>query len=96
MAERSGRRKLDSFGRPLPSLVEVRQDYLGNHSPNQVQRERLAALIDEQWQLLLRRGFFGELAIVVTIVDGVLQDQTHVSVTRQLRSRKEGPDEHRA
>lgn len=89
MAE-SRRARLDAYGRPYPNLVEVRQDYYGDKVANKAQRERLYALLEEQWQVLLRQGMYGELVIHAVVSDGILQDQTAVSVTRQIRLKKEG------
>lgn len=88
MAEQR-RPRMDGYGRPLPMLVEVRQDYYGDKVANKAQRERLYALLEEQWQVLLRQGMYGELVIHAHIMDGILQDQTAVSVTRQIRLRKD-------
>jgi hypothetical protein len=88
MAEKS-RSRLDAYGRPLAKLVEVRQDYYGHRLTNQAQRQQLLALLEEQWQVLLRKGIYGELSITVRIVDGIIQDQSGVSVTRHIRVPKE-------
>jgi hypothetical protein len=88
MAEKS-RSKLDAYGRPLPHLVEVRQDYYGDRLTNQAQRQQLLALLEEQWQVLLRQGIYGELTVTIRIVDGIIQDQSGVSVTRHIRLPKE-------
>jgi hypothetical protein len=84
------RRSRDAYGKPLPSLVEVTQQYFGDHLTNRSQRERLYALLEEQWQVLLRRGIHGQLTITVTIHDGMIQDQSSVTLTRQIRAPKEG------
>lgn len=88
MAEQR-RSRLDAYGRPYPQLVEVRQDYIGDQVVNTAQRERLYALLEEQWQVLLRRGIYGELVVRCVIIDGMMQDQTSVSVTRQIRPQRE-------
>jgi hypothetical protein len=46
-------------------------------------------MLEAQWQMLLWQGIFGELTMRCVIVDGALQGQSSVSITRQIRTPKE-------
>lgn len=83
------RPRLDSYGKPLPELADVREQVLYDHATNETQRRLLLALIEDSCRLVLRRGWFGEVRIGVSVVDGVLQPDMRVGLDRIWRAPKE-------
>jgi hypothetical protein len=84
----------DSYGRPLPSLAEAaRQADTSERVSNVEQRERLLELLrttmDEHYPYLLRRNVTAEVTIRFKVVQGVIQDDLYLSITRKYR---EGED----
>jgi hypothetical protein len=75
----------DSWGKPLPDLVDARREGLFDRPHNQDQRRFLFALMEDHLRLLLRRGEHGSVTITVQILDGMLHEDIEVQTTRRWR-----------
>lgn len=75
----------DSWGKPLPELVDARREGRFDHDVNQAHRRFLFALMEDHLRLLLRRGEHASLSITVQILDGMLQEDVQVLAARRWR-----------
>ena len=81
--------RYDSYATPLAPLVDARTELLYERAFNQVQRHRIAQVLDEKYHALLRRGTFAEVVIRLTIKDGVLAQDIHAIVDERVRTEAE-------
>ena len=72
----------DAYGRPLPELVDARQELLRDHPQNRARERFLRECLDEWLGHLLRRDVWGDVAVRFRLEDGVLQREMTISVTR--------------
>lgn len=86
--DRAGTR-LDSYGKPLPELAEAHMQVLFDHVTNQAQRHFLHALVEETCRAVLRRGWYGEVQIGFSVVDGILQPDIRAGLQRTWRAPRE-------
>lgn len=81
----SARQRLDGYGKPLPTLADVRQQSLRQSPTNQRQQGWLWALLEEQYDALLCRGSFAEVTLTFRVEDGTLSGEVDVRITRHHR-----------
>lgn len=79
----------DSYGAPVPALSEARREVLYQKAFNALQRRRVLALLEEQYQALLRRDVDADVSVSFRVRQGMLEADVRVSVVRQYRFNKE-------
>lgn len=89
MAQPERRPRLDAYAKPLPELAEAHEQVLFEHATNQRQRRFLHALVEDTCRAVLRRGWYGEVQIGFSVVDGVLQPDMRSGLDRTWRARQE-------
>lgn len=82
-------RRVDAYGRPVQQVVEVHREVLLEREHNQVMRRLLRRLLDEQAELLLRRGTHAVVTLRFTVKDGMIAGEL-VTVTVENQHRQEG------
>ena len=78
--------RFDSYANPVQPIVDARTELLYERAFNQLQRHRVAQVLDEKYRTLLRRGTFAEVVIRLTIKDGVLAQDIHAIVDERVRT----------
>ena len=81
--------RFDSYGTPLQPMVDARTEILYERAFNQLQRHRVAQILEEKLRTLLRRGTFADVAIRLTIRDGILAQDIHAMVDERVRTEAE-------
>jgi hypothetical protein len=79
----------DSYGAPLPALSDARREVLYQKAFNALQRRRVLALLEEQYQALLRRDVDADVSVSFHVREGMLQAEVRVQVVRQYRFTKD-------
>lgn len=88
MASRAPRH--DRYGRPLPSLAPAGTEAMGERPANVTQRRRLATILTEVCEGILRRDMTAEVTLRFKVVDGVIQGNSlHVGVMRHYSTEEE-------
>ena len=81
--------RYDSYGKPLPTLADARQEGLYDRPFNVQQRRNLLALLEEQWRALLRRGEYADVQISFAVKDGMVQAEVTIGVIHKRRYERE-------
>lgn len=76
----------DGYGRPLPTLSEAQQEGLLDRPFNQAMRRFLLALLEEELQLVCRRGVYARVHLCFDVEDGMLNAEgTEMQTVRRHR-----------
>jgi len=82
----------DLYGRPLPLLTDAQRESLVERPQNQTIRAYVRTLLEQQWQVLLRRQTFAHVTLVVAIRDGMLQPDLELTTCQRFRA--PDPEDH--
>jgi hypothetical protein len=79
----------DAYGRPLPTLTDADRAVLKARPFNVLQRRRIAAVLEDLYDALLRREIYAEVTVTFTIQSGIIQAEVSTGVSRQHRFAQE-------
>lgn len=77
--------RVDSYGRPLPALADVREASTWDTPTNQHQRQFLHSLVEEFCRAVCHRDWYGQAILTVSIQDGIVQRDMRVGLERVRR-----------
>ena len=77
-------KRYDGYGRPLPTLADVKARSCYDHPVNVQARRTVTAQLEEQYQALLHRGTHAEVTLVIGIKDGVVMEYVRVTVAQSI------------
>lgn len=81
MAERRARH--DAYGRPLPTLTDVREQSLLDSPANLEARRFLQRLLEDTYRQYLTRGRTAHIEISFVVADGTIQEQIWVGAKQK-------------
>lgn len=77
--------RVDSYGRPLPALADVRDASTWDAPTNQLQRQFLHSLVEDFCRAVCRHGWYGQVTLTVSIQNGIVQRDMRVGLERAHR-----------
>jgi hypothetical protein len=78
--------RYDAYGKPIPALVDARQESLYDAPVNQERRHLLHTMLDEELLRVLRRDVNADVTLHCAVTAGVIQIKLSVGALRHDRA----------
>jgi len=75
----------DAYGRPLPELTDAHRAVLKARPFNVLQRRRIAAVLEDLYDALLRRDIYADVTVSFKVQSGIIQAEVSTGVSREHR-----------
>lgn len=83
--------RVDSYGKPLPELADIRRAVTALEPTNQAKLALLHALVEDVCRAVMRRGWYGTVQMHFTVEDGIVQRDVFAGLERRWNQPPEAP-----